>query len=357
MRRLWVQVFTACLFAPTGAFGAEEHLLLAWRAPPGCPSAADVRRAALSHLGPEDSEPPEGALHVEAQVERRNEPSGLTRFRVVLRARRGSTSGERVIEAETCQGVADAAAVVIALALVSPTLAPGAPTGDEGTRIDSTAQGVPPATNPSTRNPDQASAPSNVGGSLGRTPPPHQPGRRTTADPRDARPSLLAFGAQAATDSGTLPSWALGASLVLAWTPGRTRLEVDLRRWASQSEDVGASSAGARFTLTSSGVRACHALWREGRFELSPCVGGDAHWVTARGYGADTNHDAEAHWLSLTAGVLGRASVSSWLGLRGRLEAVTPLARPTFVVERMGEVHGPAPLGVAATFGAEVHFF
>src|SRR5690606_108493 len=79
--------------------------------------------------------------------------------------------------------------------------------------------------------------------------------------------------------------------------------------------------------------------------------------LAAHGYGADANQDASARWASLAAGALGRAPLTSWLALRTRVEATVPLARPRFVVERMGAVHQPAALGMSATFGAEVLFF
>ncbi|NLE89191.1 MAG: hypothetical protein GX607_22635, partial [Myxococcales bacterium] len=274
-------------------------------------------------------------LRAEAHVTRHgalDSPSARERLRVVLRTRRGATHGARVIEADTCQGVAEAAAVVLALALVSPGAAPAAAPLPE----DPTHPAGPDPAEPR-RDP----------------PRPAPPGPRSSS-PRDP---TLAVGAQGAVDGGALPRWALGGSLLVAWVPGRARVEVDVRRWLPQSRNVGTSAVGARFTLTSWGARACHRLGPLGDLELAPCVGVDGHWLAAHGYGADANQDASARWASLAAGALGRAPLTSWLALRTRVEATVPLARPRFVVERMGAVHQPAALGMSATFGAEVLFF
>ena len=61
----------------------------------------------------------------------------------------------------------------------------------------------------------------------------------------------------------------------------------------------------------------------------------------------------------LTIAEGGRATSSieaAGVTLRGELDGIVPLARPTFVVEGAGNVHRPAALGVRGAIGAEILF-
>ncbi len=307
----------ASLFLASAAFG-QEQLRLSWDAPADCPSAEDVRSATLrgvrAHGGAHAD-----VLEAEARVTQVQTGDGPG-WRVHLVTRRGSFTGEREIEAATCDGVAEATAVVLALALVP------AESASDG---DTTAQPDP--------GPPEPDAP------------------RRGAPAREA--PFLAFGASAAVDASTLPSAAAGGSVTLAWTPGPLRIEADARRWVSQSGTLStATTAGARFSMTSLGGRGCWAVVRAGTFEASPCAGADAHLVSAEGFGSDANFAASGQWAALSAGALGRVTVASWLAARARVEGFVPLARPTFVVENAGPVHRPPVFGVAAALGVEALF-
>lgn len=276
---------------------AAEPLRLTWDAPAECPAGASVRAAAM-----QDVVPGTRTLEAEAAVVRTERG-----WRVTLRTRRGEERGERTIEASSCEGVADATVVVLGLALVDapPPRAPVAPS--------------------------------------------------STIEAKSAtrRSPVLAIGLGLGAEPSILPAAAFGASLSVAWTPGRWRLEADARRWTSESGTVAGSAAGARFSLTSLGARLCFAALA-GSFSLGPCAGADAELASARGFGADANYDRSRAWPALTGGVLARLAVTRWLALRARPEAVVPLSRPSFVVANEGEVHRPPAIGMAATIGAEL---
>lgn len=354
-----VRSFPICLVLACGLSGAslaaEERLRLTWSAPPGCPSSDEVRRAASRNVG--TGRAGDLPLEAEAHVEERPLDAAERRFRVVLRTRRGSATGERVIEASTCQGVAEATAVVLSLALVAAETPPVDGDDESSAAFDletpersrTEASGERPPSTTEDGPPRQPARAQHRG--------PTAAGSAPASDARLAGDrTSWALGVQVAAERGTLPSWAPGGSLVAAWVPGRARLEADVRRWAARSKNVEGSQAGARFQATSLGVRGCYAVSRAA-VELSPCAGGDAHFVRARGFGADTNHDVDVRWIAVTAGLLGRTPLTSWLALRGRVEAVAPLTRPTFVVERVGAVHQSSSLGLAAFFGAEALIF
>lgn len=296
---------------------AEDGALrLTWSAPPGCPQVEEVRSATLRETGPPQSAG-EDVLEAEANVEQTDADGG---WRVRLRTRRGTITGEREIEAATCNGVAEATAVVLALALVPPATADEAP-----------ATAAPPRSAPRERD---------------------APAHRATGEDHHA----FALGASVTGDTSSLPAAAAGGSLTLAWTPGRARIELDVRLWAPQSQTLARSEAGARFSMTSLGGRGCWAALRGVGLELSACAGADVHVISAPGYGADANYPADGAWTTVTGGGLGRFELTSRIALRARAEAFAPLSRPTFVVQNEGLLHRPASIGAAASFGVEVLF-
>ena len=316
-----VAPFTTALLVAPVASADDAPLRLTWTAPEGCPSGEEVRRRALAE---ENAAREEGArdrrpLEADARVERAEGAAGGDAWRVVIRTRRGEAVGERIIEASTCEGVAEATSVLLSLALM---------------------ENEPDASAPPASAPPAPMSPSPVE-------------ERSPPAPAPERPSL-ALGVQAALDTATLPSLAAGGGLTLAWTPGRARLEIEAIGWAAQSRTVEGTAAGARFSMASAGLRGC---WRCPRGVRRFAVCGDERLlVSARGYGADANYDATAQSAAVTAGALGRWVVTPWLAARLRLDAFAPLARPRFIVERVGPVHRAPALGAAASFGVEVLF-
>jgi hypothetical protein len=334
---------------------AQSPLSLRWTAPADCPAAEEVRRLVMISAG---SEPVAGEpLDAEAEV-RSLEIDGVRRYRVELSTRRGSERGERSIDAATCRGVAEATALVLSLALTA-TPSPS----DDGAAQPSQGGGVPISPPAS-----QALAPAAAETSPARVAPSRSaPARARAAAPvttparAAAAPTSdshdLALGVSLAGDTATLPSAAAGGALSLAWYTGPLRLELEARRWLSQSRTDDAFAAGARFSMTSIGARGCWAAAAGESFDLGPCGGADVHMISAPGYGVEPDYDASAEWTALAAGAQGRLFVASWLALRARLEAAIPLSRPIFVLEGGGPLHQPAALGGAAGIGAELLFF
>lgn len=302
------------------ARAAASELRLDWQAPEGCPTEEQVASAALQAVRepiPKELPP----LEAKATVERGE------RWRVRLETRRGPVSGERRLEASTCGGLADATAIILALALVPPV--------DEREIEPPAPPPAPPTPKPIAPVVDE------------------RPSRPAPAE--TTRPPSLAAGASAAVQAATLPSPAIGGGLSLAWLPGRTRVEAFGSLYGAQSQTTSLSSAGARFAMTAVGVGACHALIR-GRLELSPCAGAEIAIVRASGFGATTNYETGAEWTSALGSVLVALPIGRDVAVRTRLDALAPLSRPSFVVENEGPVHRPPTLGVRAWLGAELRF-
>ena len=348
MRATVVLVTLVASALVAGKAVAGDDLRLSWQAPAGCPQASQVRDAALRAVARErrDGEP----LEADARVEHGE------RWTVVIRTRRaGVAAAERRLDATSCGALADATAVILALALIPEAPAPLATTPPEA---QLTAP-LPAATTPPA---GEATAPSPATTRVAEPPPlaavaPVAP-RAGGAEHRPSdRVSTHSIGVSAsvATDATTLPAPAVGGRAALAWTPGPARVELGGGYFSDQSKTTGTSPAGASFTLLVAGGRGCWAVAR-GAIELSPCIGAEVAIVNARGFGAASNYEASAAWVSGAGGALLRVPVAPWLALRADADALVPLARPRFVVEGDGAVHQPGSLGVRGAIGAELLF-
>jgi len=330
-----VLTITAAMAIALPARAAGEPLRLTWNAPAGCPSGGSVTSAALRDV---DAGAVQGTLEAEARVSRG--AKGEPKWKVLLQTHRGEeAAGERTIEAATCAAVAEATAVVLSLALVEPPA--GLPLVVKDPQVGELPPKPPPAPPPPPPEPTEAS--------------PARAKEKPTARHAEGD-HAMAMGLLVAGEASTLPAPAVGGALSLAWTPGRVRVEFQGRRWSDQSRTLSESPAGARFSMISLGGRGCWALVRAGRFDLSPCVGADLYRVSAPGYGAGANYSASADWGALAAAGLARFTLTPWLGVRAQVEALAPLARPTFVVEGEGTLHRPARIGAVAALGVEVLF-
>lgn len=325
-------------------------LKLTWRAPAGCPSSDAVRDAATRTAS--DRAAKASSLEADARVERL-ERAG--RWRVTLRTRRGDATGERSIEAASCSALADATAVVLALALVSPDAAPEAATAD----VPADAAGAPPpATATATATPATPARPADHARAAereatpARVPPAEDVSREaSTPEPEHA----LAVAAAMMVDGATLPAPSSGGGGSVAWTPGRLRLEAGAALFAGQSRTTSVSAAGADLRLFVAGARGCASIVRA-PIDVAPCAGADVNVVTAHGFGAPANYDTSAAWASAAGGAIVRIPIRHWIAVRAQLDAIVPLSRPTFVVEGEGAIHRSAAIGARGGIGAELLF-
>jgi hypothetical protein len=183
--------------APSAA--AAQAPVLAWQAPAGCPQLADVRARLQRLLGPPDPSRPRRFLEVRAFV-RTTDTSG---FLLELDTTEGTERYSRVLAASTCEGVTDAGALVIALA-IDPELA---------AHVEQQPSAPP---EPEMRAP--------VAPELGseQQPPPHrrqQPGPALAPTPRRTSDFHWGVVASALADAGTLPGLAVGPGWSTAAAP------------------------------------------------------------------------------------------------------------------------------------------
>jgi hypothetical protein len=278
---------------------------LAWAAPEGCPSEADVE-AKLTRLV--------GDAHLDAA--RAEITPADARFRLVVRVGSGTEERQRELVASTCEIATNAAVLFLAMSVApNARLVPFVPE---------------PELSP-----------------FGLEPPPPPP-----APPA---PPRFALGPLAALDVGALPSPAVSLGGGVAWRAHRwLRVELDGDYSFSQTTTL-ASGVGGDFSLLGLGGRACVPLFGPA-FDLAPCVGARVTDVSGTGVGVTGQRTQSAWGWGPEAALVARVRLVGPLGLRVATLADIPLSRRPFVVDQAGVVARQSVVDFRAAIGPEVLF-
>jgi hypothetical protein len=271
------------LLATSRVWGEAPPLSLTWNAPPGCPSAADVRRQ-FEQLAKAPTDRPPPRLVADALVEQNAE-----RWHLRLRIVRDGLAGEREVDAGSCVSLARAAALELALAF-GGSFAPDP---------------EPPA--------ESATAPQNA--------PPVSAARPiswwATLDARYASGPLpgRTFGTAAGVDA-RYRSW-LASARVVAW-PG------------AREEPV----PGIRTTFAGVGgsLSICFIVGSSPSVMLAGCGGLQASALRGSSSGGSVADSAVASWYAALPAVRARLRLVGNLSIDLGLESAISLTRPRFVV-------------------------
>ncbi len=247
---------------------------LVWEAPPGCPSADEIRKR-IHTLVP-DPEDGEGVMQVEGTVT--ISPTG---FSLELATEFGGERSTRRIEATLCEPLAESTALVAAIAL-EPTL--GEPD--------------PPTTVPAPPSPQPRSAPVAMPEVVVARPaiaPTARSRRRKRRGPID-----LVTRAAVGLEFGSAPRVGGSSSLALAVVWPRLRLEVaGAYRWPSRLD--GPDDTAARYQLGVVGARGCGRLFA-GIVEFPVCLGFDVGALRVDSRGLTPPRTVHATWLGPLGG-------------------------------------------------------
>jgi len=330
----------AVLFAArtASAQGSSSLALdLTWNAPPECESRESVLAAVERVAGG----PREKATPLRARVTVTSFDAGAWHAVLEIETPRGAS--ERAFDAESCSAVVSAVAIMMAVAADGENPA----TPNQGTPREEPARVAPRAPEGPTHEARE---------------------RRVTAGepPRGARSQLEAM-LGASIDGRSLPSFSGGGEIGAGWTErtGSWRL----RAIASAAFDVPRSSAaatgeGAKFWWAGASGRLCAApVW--GRIDVGPCFDAevDGMWTSgARGPAPSFHAQAgDAVWWSVGGSLLASIAVSDAVGVFARGDALVPLVRPSFVVERAPspavQVYEAHPWNARGAVGVELRFF
>jgi hypothetical protein len=388
VRRLCVvAVGVAILGGARSSQGGDlPGISLRWVAPAACPGVEDVR-ARVHRLLPHDFAGAGDGLLAEGAVE----ATGAHGYRLTLRvSRRGATGrATRVFESDSCESLAGAAAVTLALLAHEPRIGEGtepggatAPSTTASTAAPSASQppspaaAATPASAPSTLAPAQpsASAPAPSTPVQARaasapppsTPPPAPPPapgpkpapriESETQAPLEAPPSPVSgwtLGAPLfAVDQGMLPSAAYGFGAAVGVRANRVRLMLTGLLWIPQ-DSSGAGVYTSSYDRRSGELSACYG-WPIGTFDFGPCATLTLEDVSAHGTGPEiVGADGHATWL--TIGVAARAgwSIQRWAQVFVRPRLALTTSRPTFAIDGVGSLYQVPLVSAGVDLGCE----
>lgn len=300
----------------------EGTVALQWRAPPGCPDGARVRDEIRSFVATGAQTGTLDRVDVEAQVVREGD-----RYVLELDLKLPTGAMHKRIEADKCEVLASAAALVMAVML------------DPKAVVETVEEAKQPVPTPA---PPPAVAPKPIA-----PPPPVDRTRRVQALVR-----IFGMGS-----FGAMPRFggALGGSI--GARIGRARVEaVALGEIPQRRSHATQPSAGARIDLWTLGARGCFAP-NVKRVEFPLCAGIEAGQLRARGYGLSVARKATAPWLAFPFGAMVMWAPVPRFAFGGGVDAWVAATRPTFEIEDLGgPVHTSQRAGVRIHASAELRF-
>lgn len=329
---MWPAIVVLAWAAPV----AESMIPLKWEAPPECPSEAEVQRRAADLLAASDVDVETPTIAASARVD-----ATADGYALELHIVGGDAAGERRIAAHDCGELAQATALIVAIAIDPSAGSPFAPAPDPPSAAPDP---VPPVATIS-RAPDPGRAPNE----------------------HDARSADRSSGARVrfALRGGVgidVALWRpIGASaLVGAGVIGRN-FRVDLLgRYAAPTT---ASTAGDAIRASaqqwSIGVAGCWSPHFEAvpKLDLPLCGGAEAGAMHARGSGSALHgRRNRAPWIAVSAGPGFAWAFDSRVAVWVSAEAVVLIAGPRFVTDRGTVVIDPHRAGFRALAGVEVRF-
>ncbi|MGA2448949.1 MAG: hypothetical protein ABTD50_09765 [Polyangiaceae bacterium] len=351
--------FTSALAAAGTALGlgaasaraadGPSLVALEWVAPDACPEAAYVGQQIDRLLSGTSLV---GAPYLRARAEVHQDL--LRAWSVELRTTGPNGPGFRTVAAESCRALADATALILALAVDPNRVAENRP------RIVAPQESASPAREQT----PPAGPPSNGTGAVPPTPAPRpiviaEP-RRAPAAARERLHDLnWEFDVSAVLDVGTLPTVAPGMAATLAWIPrarSPLRFEVATDLFFDQAKEVPSAQSG-QFALRTFDAGAC-AQTPLGRLDVSACADAELAWLLAEGLYETQAWQGDAVWLVLRGRALGAYRLTSTIAMRGDVGAGYDTRRPVFMASGAGPgfIHQPARTTGRISLGLEIRF-
>lgn len=350
----------AVLLGSASQESSYDNIVLEWQAPQGCPQEPRVRQRIEQLLG----------NTVESSTGEHFTASGLVReqggaWALDLSISTADGTEHRNLEATTCEALAEAAAVMISIAL-----APQANVVDpqpEPTEVS--AISPPPAPPPSPESPDSPPAPGAEPAATPRAKP--EKARRSPrsrrapqplpADRESTGPSVKAAASPISgfvrivggLSAGPLPGVAPGMGLGLGLRRRLLRAEVLARYYFARRADRGDVSGRIGYWSIAGSICVV-PQWRLLEFPL--CGGAEIGQMTGRGESVDESYPGRLVWAAgdVSAGLLVRLIPRIAVGIQADL--VIPFTRPGFEVVGVGVLHRASVIGAAALAGIEFRF-
>jgi hypothetical protein len=343
----------------TTAANAELPLELDWDAPKECPKSSYVLRRVEQILQRDSRDssaavgngehPARAGVNATAKVAR----AGGRRYEMALTVRSGGFEETKTISTSSCGGLAEAAAVIVSLAIRSSDGT--APSSEPPPPAPSDPAPLSPTSPPPTIEPARSEGPA---ASLSPAP---SPSSRTSI-PQDAsgdsptpKDTTLAIDLGGSIVSGVLPSAAPGLDATVALRVARLRAgllgTLSFRRTSAFGE-----TARASFDMVGAGAFIGYLL-PIGVFALGPSADLEATFVRAEGHGIRTPFSSTAVWPSASVGARAEMRLTRRFGAFARTDLVFPLGAPRFTLVTAGDavvVHEPALVAPRLSLGIEI---
>lgn len=263
--------------------------------------------------------------------------------------------GTRSLEAPTCRKLADATAMVLALAVDPDRVVAVSAAPKPSASVSASASPSPPA---SASASPSASAPAPVAAVSPTAPPPVDPPAPPEAPtaPRGRPAILVSVVPSLLLGLLPLPAIELGGRIDVDLEPVRLGLGV-ARSFEQRASLAARPTAGGTFATTSVAIRAAVRLGRSpGRLRVLAGGGAALHHVAAEGYGVSATTRVGLTTLTLGPTLDFVLSIGGPLAARLGFEVLAPWPRRTYTLDGVGDLHTVPPVVARASLGLEARW-
>lgn len=335
--RAGLALLLAFALVPRLGRAAEPTPHFAWRVPEGCPARAEVLARAEKLLG----RPLTTGTPVDVELDARVTHARGEPWRLQLQQRSSGGTQQRQVTATSCDELADAAALFLALS-IDPSLANAGEMSASASFPSEQSAAVVPAA-PASRGLE----PPPDAGAATETRPEPEPGM-------PARPPRLHVGLSFAIAAGRMPGKA-AAGVLHAGVSLRSWLWLaELSAGPEQRANAPGSAAGGDLGLLGLGAGVAYLLDLE-PMTVGPAGGLELGWLRGTGTGVENPTSADALLLGFHAGLRCTVALSRELALLTWAAGSISANRPRFVLDGIGTVHQPDRWGWRLGVGMEWH--
>jgi hypothetical protein len=318
-----VAVLLATLVSVADRASAEPELALSWTADASCPDIAWARERLRERLGREPAELAHSALRVSAEFRHAD-----AQFVLLLHSEQGDSQGDRRVAGKECRELAEAAVLMLALALDSEAAA----RSDGTPRMAATDDELPPGLRPK----EQA-----------------KPVREALLD------HFWVVRASGIASLGDQPKWSGGGQIAAGYEWPGLRAELDGFWLAPRTGGHGADGR-VRVSLWVVRPTVCASFVGQ-RTQVQGCAGFELGEMSGQGLGLNRSQRNHLLWSAAALGPRVSWAITRHLGLIAELWVTAVLDRPRFIstnaqggqktsLAEAGVVSGRAALGLEARF-------
>lgn len=350
----WAIAAGVCGFAglPAPCLAAAPTIELSWSAPAVCPDRREVLHAIRELAGETEQSAGEPDFSIRGEVQ--SQEGG---FLLNLSWRSAAHHAERTMTASTCDELARAAALIVALAVNPGRLDPKedpSPAAPAGASAGAVAPVEPGASAPRREPLKPAVAPRRA---VVQVPAPRSQGPAyeegdsargavAVAPSQSVRPR-----AEMAMDVGTLPHAGTGVGIGVSFPTSAITLQAEAFAFSPQTKSI-ATGGGGKFWMGAIAVRPCFSVGD--RFRVLPCVVTELEVLYARGQGVDFRQAGAAWFPRFGLGGEMAYALSKRFGVVAGIWLLAGPFRPNFVVEETEQVHRPAIFSGRSTIGLDL---